>query len=175
MKKALVLTLFIVTLLVVSKPVLGLPITGTFRPVNTGPIQVSNPFPIDTSNNVSLQPTLRITINSSTNSSMTLSWFYGMNSSSTDALLGSTGSLYNGTYFQSFPYVTNHRTTYYWRVHVTDGVTHINQTFNFTSKPLVEGSGAYAGYTVVGLAGLFGIIGLIAVIKKKKKEEKEEI
>jgi PKD repeat protein len=80
---------------------------------------ITNPQPAHNSEGVSLTPTLNITVSDPNGDSMTLTWL--SNSSGNWTTFGTSTSVSNGTYHQTFSNATVNGQWWYWRVQVNDG------------------------------------------------------
>jgi hypothetical protein len=97
---------------------------------------INNPYPSSGATGVELNPTLQITITDKDNGDenvMDLTWF--SNATGSWQQISSNNNIGNGTYlFDSTGLMSDHETTYYWNVSVTDGTHTVDSAiFSFTT------------------------------------------
>ncbi|MBU0497641.1 MAG: DUF2341 domain-containing protein [Candidatus Thermoplasmatota archaeon] len=99
---------------------------------NTAP-EISNPYPINESTDISVNPMLNITINDAHGDTMTITWY--SNSSGSWLVFGTNSSISNGTYHQTNTNFSNYSITYYWNISVNDGTdTNNSAIYRFTTE-----------------------------------------
>jgi len=99
---------------------------------NTAP-EIANPYPSNQSTDISVNPTLNITVNDTDGDSMTIKWY--SNSSGTWKKFGTNTTETNGTFYMTNTNFTNYSITYYWNVTVNDGTTtNTSDIFWFTTE-----------------------------------------
>lgn len=154
-------------------------INGTvFNGTGEGPpITLSDEYPANGSTKVELQPTLVITVTNRDGKQMNISWYYGNSSANTTHLYTTTSGNANGTYSQPHFTATNYTTEYWWRVYVSDGTTHINETFNFTTKSSFTGgfmpiTGMANGILSGLIAGSIALLFAVAISKRRSRKRK---
>ena len=116
------------------------------------PPSISTPSPADGTTNVSLTPTVQISVNETDGEPMTIIWL--SNSSGSWVPFGTNISVSNGTYQQTFSNATENGKWWYWKVNVTNGlVFNESQVFKFytglQSKITNTGSTNISGYLLI--------------------------
>ncbi|MCK5606814.1 hypothetical protein KAR91_33235, partial [Candidatus Pacearchaeota archaeon] len=116
------------------------------------PPEISNPYPADGSNGVSISPMLNITVSDADGDSMNITWY--SNSSGSWQVFGMNNSVGNGTYHQTFTNATENGKWWYWKVNVTDGTEYIESSvYKFytgcQSKIKNTGSTNIKGYLLI--------------------------
>ncbi|EMR73653.1 protein of unknown function (DUF2341), partial [Thermoplasmatales archaeon SCGC AB-539-N05] len=97
--------------------------------------EISNPYPSNGSTNISVNPTLNITVNDADGDSMNITWY--SNSSGSWQIFGTNTTCSNGTYYMPNNNFSNYSITYYWNVSVNDGTTTNNSPiYYFTTEPI---------------------------------------
>jgi len=96
---------------------------------------IKNQYPPNGATGVQLNPTLSVSVVDYHGDLMNI--FFRTNASGTWQGLGNYTSVGNGTYTQTTINMANYNTRYWWSVSVTDGTNWTNQTYSFTTKPLI--------------------------------------
>ncbi len=119
--------------------------------VNNPPV-VSDPYPSDGSENVSISPMLNITVSDADGNTMNISWL--SNSSGSWQVFGTNNSVNNGTYHQIFNNATENGKWWYWKVNVSDGTDYVESSVykfytGYQSKIKNTGSYDIKGYLLI--------------------------
>jgi hypothetical protein len=83
--------------------------------------EITNPYPANGTTNVSLTPTLNITVNDADGDSMTIDWHWGNSTVNCTHLFETNSSVSNGTYYQVLSNASANGQWWYWKVNVSDG------------------------------------------------------
>jgi hypothetical protein len=120
-----------------------------FSVINTAPT-VSNPYPSNGADNISLTPVLSLTVSDANEHNLNITWF--SNHSGSWQIFGTNNSVRSGsTCQQTFANATVTGQWWYWKVNVTDGLDYINNTvYKFytgvQSKIINIGTTNFSGY-----------------------------
>ena len=119
--------------------------------VNNAP-DLSNPYPTDSSNSITISPMLNITVSDPDGDNMNITWL--SNSSGTWQIFGTNNSVSNGTYHQTMSNASVNGQWWYWKVNVSDGTnTNISDVYKFytgyQSKIENTGSTNITGYLLM--------------------------
>jgi hypothetical protein len=122
----------------------------TYTPYS--PPEISNPYPSNGSNGISVSPTLNISVSDAGGDSMNITWL--SNSSGSWHVFGINNSVGNGTYHQVFSNATKNGKWWYWKVNVTDGENYTESNVykfytGYQSKIKNIGSTAIKGYLLI--------------------------
>jgi len=129
-------------------------------------IIISNVYPSNNSFEISPQPYLYATFNSTLGNDLNITWIY--NISTIDAEINVTNGTYNALLFQA----SSTGTRYIWDVQVNDGEgNYRNETYYFTTKSGITFSPNDTG-GVVGIAGAIGLIGFVFYFINKKRKKR---
>jgi len=120
-------------------------------PPNNAP-QISNPYPADGSSDISLTPTLNITVSDYDEDAMNITWY--SNSSGSWTSFGTNNSVGSGTCHQTFSNVSVNGQWWYWKVKVDDGIVETESSvYKFytgvQSKIVNSGSTNFSGYLLI--------------------------
>ena len=116
------------------------------------PPGISNPYPADGSNGISISPALNITVSDADGDNMNIIWL--SNSSGSWQVFGTNNSVGNGTYHQTFSNATENGKWWYWKVNVTDGTNYTESGVykfytGYQSKIKNTGSSNIKGYLLI--------------------------
>ena len=106
--------------------------------------EISNPYPMNGSVGVSIDPLLNITVVDSLGFNMNITWY--SNSSGSWQVFGTNNSVFSGAYHQSFVNASVNGMWYYWKVNVTNSIGGCNESdvFRFYTgyESMVENTGS---------------------------------
>jgi hypothetical protein len=116
------------------------------------PPEISDPYPSDGSDGVSISPMLNITVSDPDGESMDITWL--SNSSDSWVAFGWNNSVGNSTYHQTMSNASINGQWWYWKVNVSDGTNYtVSDVYRFytgyQSKIVNTGSTDIQGYLLI--------------------------
>jgi parallel beta-helix repeat protein len=114
--------------------------------------EISDPYPANGCNGVSISPVLNITVSDQNGDNMNITWL--SNSNGSWITFGTNNSVGNGTYHQTMSNASVNGQWWYWKVNVTDGTDSIESSVHkfYTgcqSKLVNTGSTNIKGYLLI--------------------------
>jgi hypothetical protein len=116
------------------------------------PPEISDPYPSDVSNGISISPMLNITVSDAGGDTMSITWL--SNSSGSWVAFGWNNSVSNGTYHQTMSNASVNGQWWYWKVNVSDGTNYTESSVykfytGYQSKIVNTGSTHIKGYLLI--------------------------
>jgi len=153
-------------------------INGTYSNTTETPtINLTNPYPSNTTTIYSIYPSIHFTINHTTGQKMNYTLYWNT-STTIDKTFDKAQNITNGTYHHVFENATTYQTTYYWKITYNDGTESYVETFSFTTSQSSGGHRPKNIGLIIALGMMFAMFGFVLMFlfnsKKKKNRYKEE-